>query len=407
MSKDRGNVGKEAEDQKDSDIRKKIIELESHPLISDSPIRSLGNGEEVSIKTPVHILQKSLISMGMEEEDIQVLLEESKQFRSVRSKLTQLKLKAEGFTKGSRHTSIALDRSQELLDLFGKYYNATEVHQIATQQWGLNNLTYNWVIEFKNKNAEYISELRDKYAQDHSNVRLGHKRSRLDELTYLYQTRKSKYEGTQSRDDENQLLKIVEQIRKEIEGNKLTIDGAISVHSEIGLQNHVNQELIKYLNINDLIISRLCARLGISPKLILHRLHNSYYKKFTGFIQVEGDSDYKEIQYPSSMVYDFGHIKQLNNNVAVEEVPFTELDQIEEVEKEVVLSFKDKLLAKLKEQKDKVEKNKSLTEIVEAKERDDNSRKIKIKIKKPVPDLNKKTNKKNPGNEAKDNKKNR
>lgn len=379
MSKDRGKATKKTDNQVDTEIKKQIEELESHPLIVDSPIRVLGTGDEVSIKTPGHILKKSLTRLGMEEEDMQPILDESKQFRSVRSKLTQLKIKASGVTRGSRHTTKALERSQELLDLFGKYYNATEVHQITNQHWGLTNLRYDWVIDFKNKNAEYIAELREKYAKDHSNVRLGHKRSRLDELTYMYQTRKQKYDDSNSRDDENQLLKIVEQIRKEIEGNKLTIDGSISVQNDITLQNHVNQEMIKYLNINDLIISRLCARMKINPKLILHRLHNSYYKKFTGFVQVEGENDYKEIQYPSAMVYDFGHIEKMHKEVAVQEVPYEEVKEVPVEEKKKVLTVKEKILAKLKEQKDKVEKNKALTDVVEAKERDRTPRKIRVK----------------------------
>lgn len=382
MSKGRSKGTKQTDNQTvREDYKKQLEELMKHPLIQESPIRVLGNGEEVTIKSPTHILKKTLIKHGMQEEDMEPILEEAREFRVLNSRITQTRLKAEGVTRGSRHTTKALERSQELLDLFGKYYNAKEVHQVVTQNWGLTNLTYNWVVDFKNKNAEYIAELREKYAQDHSNVRLGHKRSRLDELTYMYQTRKQKYDGSSSREDENQLLKIVEQIRKEIEGNKLTIDGSIAVQNDITLQNHVNQEMIKYLNINDLIISRLCARMGISPKLILHRLHNSYYKKFTGFTQVEGDNDYQEIQYPSSMVYDFGHIKDMHKSVKVEEVPFEEVEEVPEPEKEKVLTVKEKLLAKLKEQKEKVEKNKVLTDVVEAKDQDSKRNVVRIKRK--------------------------
>ena len=357
MAKAKGVGTKKTVNQIDRDLKKQITELSKHPLVIESPIRVLGNGEEVTIKSPTHILRKTLTKYGMEEADMEPLLEESRQFRSLSSKLTQLRLKVEGVTRGSRHTTKALERSQELLDLFGKYYNAKEVHQIATQHWGLSNLTYNWVIEFKNKNVEYIAELREKYAGDHSNVRLGHKRSRLDELTYMYQTRKQKYDGSSSRDDENQLLKIVEQIRKEIEGNKLTIDGSLSVQNEIG----------KYLNINDLIVSRLCARLKVNPKLILHRLHNSYYRKFTGFVQAEGESDYQEIQYPSSMVYDFGRIEKEHENIEIEEAKYVEVVSVNDKDKKEVMSVKERILAKLKEQKDKVERNKALTKVVEAK----------------------------------------
>jgi len=57
--------------------------------------------------------------------------------------------------------------------------------------------------------------------------------------------------------------------------------------------------------------------------------------------------------------------------------PCTEEVPVEEKKK--VLTVKEKILAKLKEQKDKVEKNKALTDVVEAKERDRTPRKIRVK----------------------------
>jgi hypothetical protein len=55
----------------------------------------------------------------------------------------------------------------------------------------------------------------EKFKLSHVDMRLGVKRSRLEELTYLYGLQKEKFEETKRNDNYNLLLRTLEQIRKE------------------------------------------------------------------------------------------------------------------------------------------------------------------------------------------------
>jgi AraC-like DNA-binding protein len=267
--------------------------------------------------------------------------------------------------KKNRDWEEALKRSEEILDLFGKFYSGTEVHKIITTEWKYRTVKYDWVLKFQRENVEMIEQLRDEYQKNVSNVRLVHKRSRLDELSGLYQSRKAKYEQSESREDYKLLLITIEQIRKEIEGQRLTIDGHIQVEHEHRIQEHVNTEILKHLNINDLIVSRLCARLKMSPKYLLYRLHQSYYKKFTGFLPKQTETESVPI-YPSSIVYDFDNIH--------DKMEALELKDAEHLEEAVIVdtgtsvALRDLVTKKLAEKRESLDKQRRVIKVVEGPE---------------------------------------
>ena len=197
------------------------------------------------------------------------------------------------------------ERQTEILELFGKFYSINEVHKILIEEYQLHcNVIL--VENFRLKHLDRIKELQDEYLRDFSEIRLTHKKSRLEELNDLYIGRKTIYGITQSKDDYKLLLQTIEQIKKEVDGD-FVVNGQINIDVEHTVNFHVQRELLKGLAIKDIILTRLSARLGINSNYLIHRLHTSYYSKFNGYgSELTNQEDIP--QYPSQYVYDFNEL---------------------------------------------------------------------------------------------------
>ena len=211
-----------------------------------------------------------------------------------------------------RENSLLSPRKSEVLDLFGRYHSITEVHKIVTMDWGLD-CNINILKHFREANIEKIVELQEAYKRDYSDIRLGHKRSRLDELSYLYNDRKQRYTFGGGREDYMLLLRTIEQIRKEVEGDTIRIDGQLNIDIQATLNFHVFQEMLCDLSIIDMIVSKICAKNNYNPQYLMTKLRSSMYAKLTGFQKVEPtDAPQQEFVYPSQLIYDFGRIERMH-----------------------------------------------------------------------------------------------
>jgi hypothetical protein len=277
------------------------------------------------------------------------ILKQSSEFRSISSKLGLLKRRhLDEEEIGIPYKKELELRESEILYLFYKWHNIEEVHRIITMDWDIKRVPVGYITKFFIKHKAVIDKERLKYQDDVMGVRMAHKRSRLDELSELYRSKKGEWAETKHRADYDALLKTIDQIRREVEGERLTINGEIKVQHEIELQNHINNNILRTLNINDIIIGRLCARLKVNPKYIIYRLHTSYYAKFTGFSPVENIEE-EEITYPSQIVYDFDRLAKLNEVLEAEDIPYKEVEEPANSTK--LLSIKDMMLKKLQERR--------------------------------------------------------
>lgn len=331
-------------------IKKRIEAIDNNPIYNGDGLHTCSNEVVVNYKALGKNIRKKM--SGLEEDEIMDVLETHNQWRKLMGAKfgleRQLSLKTNSIVKIG-HWDRVLERSQELLDLFGKMYSSEEVHKILTTEWGLETVKYEQVLKFQRTNSDVIAKLRTDYTGDIKSLRLVHKKSRLDELSGLYSSRKQRYGETKTKSDYELMLKTLEQIRKEVEGEQVTINGRIQLEHEVAIQNHVNMEIMKHININDIIISRLCARLKVNPKYILYRLHTSYYSKFTGFLPDDMGED-EEIHYPSEIVYDFDRLKKLSKGLEVTDVEYTEVPKVKDEKK--VGALKSLLMKKIQDKKD-------------------------------------------------------
>lgn len=286
---------------------KSYIRLSKHKVLQESfYIVPTSDGGEVNIRMLKNQLTDRISHLPEKEQEH--ILELKGKYQAVHLKRMNLKRKAFGsFRKSASLTQF----HSEVCELFGKYHTIKETYDIL-KGWGLQ-ITPTQLSEFRKANIEAIEELKIKYRSSFENVRLGHKRSRLDEYTELYSKAKKKFQQTENKEYFSQMLKILDFIRKEVEGDIMTVNGKIDVDMELNLQQHINKEVLKTINLKEIVISRVCVRMGIDPLILLYDLNNSFYRKINGVVDEPDFST--DISYPSQQHYDFRQIKQDRNKI--------------------------------------------------------------------------------------------
>jgi hypothetical protein len=265
-----------------------------------------------------------------------------------------LKLRRKALKPGTAHIGVSKNnleiKKNEIIELFGKMFTVDEVFEILNREWKLpvtKQAVWSFRKAYNNVILQKIEEYKFAGIED---IRVTHKRSRLEELAWLYGQVKQRYKKGQGRDDFNALLKVLEQIRKETEGDTINIKGSIDMNVEENINMHVHMELKKGLNIKEVILSRVAAIHGVSANVLVGSLEKSFYNKLNSFINpiiAEDVVDEYETNYPSSKPYDFEKIRKVQKNLKAEQQKQIELSQPDPEVISKGASIKDKLKAKI------------------------------------------------------------
>ena len=280
-------------------------------------------------------------------------------------RLGVLKRMAFGQNKGSLNRAsiqkiIGKDKTAELLELFGAFHSATEAHKVVAQDWGFVDVSFTMVNKFRNANLDKIYEKQEEFKRDFGHLRLTHKRSRLEELSYLYEYRKSIFDTTGSREDEKMLKQTIEQIKREVEGDKIIIDGKIELDIKQTLNIHTQKEIMGRLNLLTIVVSRISAKVNVNPIWMMTKLTNSYYSKFSGMQKPDNDIMTDEVMFPNNMVYNFDDIKNMHENMKMKQAPLKKLSiDITPKQEKKALTAKEKLLAMLEKKKESLKEAQS------------------------------------------------
>lgn len=239
-------------------------------------------------------------------------------------------------------------REEEILEMFGKHHTIDEVFYIVTKEWGHKISMFQlkkWIklheSEIENRKTDYIHRKQD--------FRVSQEASRLELInTQLFYWQK-KFEEKQSIEASNQIIKLLEQARKEVKGDqlKLTMDGKIDINATLHGQENI-MRMSKKLPINMLVIGMVAAKQGIDPASIMASLATSYYSKHNGF-NGNVNSD-EEIQSPVNLIkqYDWDDLGRKNKQFKETIRPITDITEYENVEdEESAVSLKQSLLDSL------------------------------------------------------------
>lgn len=341
--------------------------LMNNPILKNRII-DLSDGGEVNIGLLPHIFRKKIEHLPPKEQE--VLLERKQDYMRLLQKKNIAMAQAYGHSgrnggKKNKNGELTYQKKaelaleQDIITLLGRMFSIQEVVKILVEDNGIA-VSVEKVKQIMAKNLVTIERAREEFRNKVTDVRLYNKRPRLEELAWMYSKMKMRYIAMNSTDAYNAMLRTLEQIRKEAEGDILNINGAVDVNLSVELQAHIQKEIIKTINIKEIILGRIAARMNYDCKKLVAGLHNSYYNQF---VQISGDYDPNaEMQYPSLVNYDFSEIER--RNAEIDDVVEIQAEPIKEEEHEKANAIRDLFLKKIRAQKEQYESRTS-TAVVE------------------------------------------
>lgn len=338
----------------------KFLAFSKHPILVNQII-SASDGTEINMGTLPHRLRKCIEHLPPKEQEYFIDLK--KKYSQVLQKKNIAK--AEAYGNMGRHNKnlkretdpdliyqkkaeIALEK--DIITLLGRMFSIAEVVRILVEDNGIA-VSPEKVKSILAKNLTTVEKLRDEFRNKVTDVRLYNKRPRLEELAWMYSKMKMRYIAMNSDSAYMAMLRTLEQLRKESEGDILNINSQVDVNLNIELQAHIQKEIIKTINLKEIILGRIAARMNYDTKKLVAGLHNSYYNRF---VQISGDYDPNaEMQYPSLINYDFADIEM--KNAERDDVVDIQAEEITEEEHTKAQTIKDLFLAKIRKQKENYE----------------------------------------------------
>lgn len=331
---------------------KKMLALQKHPTIRNTMYIS-SDGQEINIAMLPHRLKKFIEHLSPKEQE--QILELKRQYNVIRAKITTASALAfgrAGCYGGKKKDEVAVYKlspfEEDIIELLGRMFTVAEVVRIMGEDNGVivneddvKGILKKYIIDIERKREEFRNRVAD--------VRLYNKRPRLEELAWMYSKMKARYVALNGIDAYNSMLRTLEQIRKEAEGDVLNINGVLDVNVEVTIQNHIQKEILKTINLKEIILGRVAARMNFDTKKLVAGLHNSYYAKF---VDISGEYDEEaEMNYPSNQAYDFSTIER----TASDNVMDVKAEDVTDVEKSSAERTKELFLAKIRKQKQEME----------------------------------------------------
>lgn len=331
---------------------KKMIALQKHPLLRNT-IYIASDGSEINFAMLPHFLKKRIEHLAYREQES--IMELKRQYNVLRAKISAAHAKAygrSGRSGGRSKEEVEKYRvspfEEDIMELLGRMFTVAEVVKIMGEDNGII-ITENDVKDVLKKHIVEIERKREDFRNRVADVRLYNKRPRLEELAWMYSKMKARYVALNGIDAYNSMLRTLEQIRKESEGDIININGAVDVNIEVKIQNHIQKEILKTINLREIILGRVAARMNYDPAKLIAGLHNSYYAKF---VDIGGDYDPSaEMVYPSSSAYDFTAIER----TAGREVMDVKAEPVTESEHSTASNVKELFLAKIRKQRQAME----------------------------------------------------
>lgn len=330
----------------------KFIALSRNPILSNHYYET-SEGDNINLHTAPQWIRKYIKHLPIaEQEDIMLKKQE---WQRINMKMRA----AESIAFGKKHNKLGRPKQdvfeRDIVELLGRMFTIPEVIKIM----GEDNeviVTEEQVKSVLKRRFTDIERKREEYRNKVADVRLYNKRPRLEELAWMYGKMKMRYVAFSGVEAYNAMLRTLEQIRKESEGDQININGALDVNINVEIQAHIQKEILKTINLKEIIIGRIAARMGYDTQKLIASLHNSYYSKF---VPISGDyNPNAEMEFPSLVNYDYNEIERRNKEA--DDVIDIQAEEIKDEEKEKADAVREMFLAKIREQRKEAESKTSL-----------------------------------------------
>lgn len=335
----------------------KYMELSAHPLLN-----------ERKIYTSKHCFDEEgnplYINIGLLNDRFKIKMKaftpnEQKLLTALKNQYTKvyidmIKYKKSAFGTGMKNkdgvgiVSLLDQKHSEIIELFGRMYSSREVYQIIREEWKMKT-NIDSINAFRKKHIQIITSKIEEHKRVYSDIRLGIKKSRIEELVWLYNDRKKIYTIKKNKEDYKLMLSTLDSIKKEVEGDRIVFDGHITAKLEQEVTHVVQNEVLKSINVYEIVLARVAAKLGVDVMTLVKSLSESYYNKYNIRQDSENLEDKESILYPSSQTYDFDSIRKFHENKE-------KLSKVRVLTKteESRTEFREKLLSKINQAKNNI-----------------------------------------------------
>lgn len=311
---------------KDANAYRIWQKFEESPYLTIKRFFEASDGGIIDLAIVHPYLKKKIAHLPQDEQD-KIWVLKTEKYQPARLLANQWKKKAFGVIPGPKkqqsddpkkqkayeNASIArfamvVPRTKELIELFGRMFTIDEVFQVVVEDWGLP-ANKKMLAEFRNHYAEIIADKITHHKRSFADLRLGIKKSRLEELCWIYAELKADYRKNRQVKYIEQMRMTLQDIRKEIEGDKVVVEGNLDINIEADINFHLNSEVLRNIGLRNLIIGRVAARMNMNPNMLVYFLTKSYYAKFGGVVEAPAeDIEYENLRYPNEAGYDFDMI---------------------------------------------------------------------------------------------------
>jgi tRNA(Leu) C34 or U34 (ribose-2'-O)-methylase TrmL len=291
------------------------------------------------------------------EEEIERILLIHKRLQGIKGAIGGLKRKWDPPTYTKTGGINALEPyATEVIEMLGQWKTVDEVRKEIFDRWGYE-VTANKITRFKRANQDKIDALRTEWERSYDDFDVARKRGRIERLAYLAKTQMDRYQKNNDHSVvfSREIRAILEQIRKEVEGERIAIDvnGNIDVNSTINMNLSI-QKLSQKISINSVVVALVAAKRGISGVGLMERLTKSYYRQYNGFMRVS--SNMEDLEYPSNLIqtYDWNEIERLHRTESVHNYEAQDAEIVEEPVKPG--SIKNEMLEMLNSRQDELQR---------------------------------------------------
>jgi len=234
----------------------------------------------------------------------------------------------------------------EVLEMFGKWYNIEDVHNVIIKEWHLP-VQISELKTFYKENIEKIEYLRTKYAKRQDQFHVATDTGRMEGISALYMYWRQAFAESPSVQISQEMRKLIELAKREVKGDEIVIklNGNIDVEATMQANKTIDDVLTK-LPINLMVVGLVAAKENVNPMNIMASLTNSYYKNYNGFNKLDNKD-----QVPSMKkyieTYSWENLAKTIDNTQ-EEVAFSEYEEVTEQEEENFKENKQSALDLLK-----------------------------------------------------------
>lgn len=256
------------------------------------------------------------------------------------------------------HRRILKDNQEEVKDMVVRGFGSVDVRRHIYEETGhtIHPATVKSYIREYKASTEYKEAYRE-YLTGLDSVRLYTKIGRMEEYTMIYRDTYEKYKRNKSQTQLNNLVKILDQARKESDApsnfqfnvvqNQMNISGDVNFNM---LDRKKELDVFRNMPLQELILGRIARKTDTNPIIMMRRLQNSYYANQAGMNGL--DKLNEEIHYPSEIHYNIEDMVSKQRDIQVEEATIVVEEDNPEEE---INAIKAAFLKKLAERKAKQE----------------------------------------------------